>query len=240
VQELLSRSIVLAEQIDLHLCLGDATVFVKPLPAYLLSDDFWRAHLCADPRLHAAARGLLLSYAWLVCSEADFALARDKRLLPDWLTWEAWSTLIAHFLAPVDLADAARRGFDRRYRFGELRVRRLNLIYRLAPDLRGRFVFAGYFFGEYQFDAYFRRNFSWLLIAFAYTSVVISAMQLGLATSLLSGSEAFQWASYVFAVISIIVPVIAVTIIFWVVMFLSIADVANWVIGFVEKKLSSK
>jgi hypothetical protein len=220
------------EQVDLHLCLGDAAIFIKPLPAYLLDSRFWSENLCSDTKLYESARGLLLSYAWIISREVDFKIAQDKHLLPCLpehdLTWNNWVEFISTFLGPVDLDDRSREGFDQRYQFGELRVRQLNLIYRLAPDLRLRYLFKGYHFGHYQFDAFFRRNFSWLIVVFAYLTIILTGMQLGLATNKLNGSEAFQWASYVFAVYSIMIPVVAMGILIWLLMFLSLANIFNY------------
>jgi hypothetical protein len=244
VQKQMGRSITASEQVDLHLCIGDKGILVKPLPAYLLDASFWSKHLSSDTKLYESAKGMLLSYAWIISREVDFKIAQDHLLLPSLpdpgLDWSKWVEFISKFLESVDINDPSRRGFDHRYQFGEFRTRPLNLIYRLAPNLYGRYLFRGYYFGRIQFHAYFKRNFSWLLIAFAYTSVVISAMQLGLATNKLSGSEAFQWASYVFAVISIIIPVVAVTIIIWVLVFLSISDIGifSYVITFIKNCIS--
>ena len=38
-------------------------IFIKPLPEYLLSFEFWDKHLGADTDIRKSACGLLLSYA---------------------------------------------------------------------------------------------------------------------------------------------------------------------------------
>ncbi len=48
VQRMMARSIVVCEQLDLHLVWQPGRIFVKPLPRYLLSADFWAAHLCCS------------------------------------------------------------------------------------------------------------------------------------------------------------------------------------------------
>jgi hypothetical protein len=230
-QENLRRKIHISEQVDLHLCLADSSIFIKPLPEYLLDFNFWSQNICCDSKLYESARGFLLSYAWLVSREIDFKIAKDKELLPslsgDELIWEKWVEIISKFLESVDLEETSRKGFSSRYQFGELDIRKLNLIYRLVPDLYFRYLSSGYHFGNYQFDAFFRRNFSWLLVAFAYTTVILTAMQLGLATNNLRDSNAFNWASYIFSVFSITVPAVAMGVIGFLFSFLTMSSILN-------------
>ena len=41
----LQREIVISENMDLHLVWGSGRMFFKPIPRYLLSPAFWKAHL---------------------------------------------------------------------------------------------------------------------------------------------------------------------------------------------------
>ena len=63
-------------------------------------------------------------------------------------------------------------------------------------------------YGYYQYSDILRRNFAWILIAFVYVSIVLTAMQVGLATERLGKSNVFQRASYGFAVFSMITPLV--------------------------------
>lgn len=110
----------------------------------------------------------------------------------------------------IDLDATKRLGLGRRYEYGELRANRLNMIYRLAPALRFRHFIRGYYFGYNRYDVFFRRNFAWLIVVFAYLTIVLTTMQVGLATNNLSKDNRFQVASYGFAVFSIMVPVVMV------------------------------
>lgn len=93
---------------------------------------------------------------------------------------------------------------DRRYQYGELRLSRLNSMTRYLPfvGLRSNF-FGQYIATSTWYQDFFDRNFSWLLVIFIYTSVVLSAMQVGLATLQLGKDVRFQNMSYGIALLSI-------------------------------------
>ncbi|KAI2465413.1 hypothetical protein F4781DRAFT_424825 [Annulohypoxylon bovei var. microspora] len=197
-QRLLNRAVVVTERADEHLVWHEHRIFVKPLPAFLLSHEFWAAHLCgpgdADAALHASARGLLLSYVWLVAHRSDLAVAAAEGLVPPGLTWERWTAFAAAVLASLDLR--AMDDVDPRYRYGELRLSRLDMLTRwplVAPRLwSARNFVDGYMSSSTWYTAFFERHFGWLLVGFVYVSVVLSALQVGLATEVLGGNHNFQ------------------------------------------------
>ncbi|KAK0743073.1 hypothetical protein B0T18DRAFT_414354 [Schizothecium vesticola] len=201
------RQIVLTESPSEHLISDYSVVFIKPLPEYLLSYDFWERHLCRDTALYADARGLLLSYTWLVAYKTDFDMAIEMRLLPAAVTWPAWISLVAGFLDRLHHLDASQqpRLIGKRYRFGELRMSRVNYIYKFIPSLwlssdnplRG-------FMPTSMWNGSFRdRNIARLLVVFVFFSLALSAMQVGLATSPLGEQSTFMGAAYGFAVASL-------------------------------------
>jgi hypothetical protein len=204
-QIVMDRRIVATEQTDLHLVWAGSRIFIKPLPRYLLSKEFWANHLCGDRGIYGCAKGLLLSYAWLVGREIDFRMATSEALglLPSDLTWAEWKSFLEDFLENVNLDDL--EDVNRRYRHGELREGRLNMIYRLAllDPIRG------YFYRYHHYSTLLRNNFAWLIVTFAYVSIILTAMQVGLATERLQRDERFQRASFGLAVLSIVVPAIS-------------------------------
>jgi hypothetical protein len=235
-QLLLGRGICVAERIDMHLVWESSRIFLKPIPRFLLEPAFWDAHLscrgCQSPHtadsrsgkahtdckqgLRAAALGFLFSYTALVCHESDFLLAKEKYLLPAEVSWPAWRTLARQILE----TERIEQGIELRFIYGELRLSRLNKIYYLRrPFLRG------YMAQWQQYGAFFRDNFAWLASATVYLAVVLTAMQVGLATSL-ADSDAFQSASYGFTIFSILGPLIIVG---SVVIVFCCAFVSNWV-----------
>lgn len=153
-QKQLGRSLLITEDPDEHLVWFETQLFVKPLPQYLLDHDWWVKHLCEKEDLYRSACGLLFSYAWLVCYPCDLDIAKDTGLLPHDICWLDWVRFIETFLDSLDLGTL--NSMNRRYQYGELRLSRLNGIYRFIPpaySLR-RFV-RGYRSGSTWYAVYF-------------------------------------------------------------------------------------
>ncbi|KAI1140022.1 hypothetical protein F5Y05DRAFT_303946 [Hypoxylon sp. FL0543] len=193
-QRLMNRAVVVTERADEHLVWHENRVFVKPLPAFLLSHDFWEAHLCSDKHLHASACGMLLSHVWLVAHRSDFSIAVAEGLMPPGVTWERWTAFAREVLAALDLETMA--DVDPRYQYGELRLSRLDMLTRwplVAPETWSPRNFVdGYMSSSTWYKAFFERHFSWLLVGFVYVSVILSALQVGLSTNVLSANSDFQ------------------------------------------------
>jgi hypothetical protein len=219
-QRLLGRTIFVTEDPDEHLVWFEAQIFVKPLPVYLLDYDYWSKHLCSDGDLHQSACGLLLAYAWLVCHESDLVIAQEIGLLSKDIAWSNWAEFLDTFLDninPVTLSDV-----NERYKYGELRLSRFNTIYRLMPPAHSlRNLIRGYRARSTWYNAFFGRHFKWTLAVFAVLSVLLSALQVGLATTVLQDNLDFQRASYGFTIAALVAAVASVTAIFlvWIVLF---------------------
>ena len=197
-QRMMGYDIIMTEQTDLHLLKYSNRILLKPLPEYLLRDDFWEKYLCANKALHASACGFLLSYMWLICSHHDLRIACQCYLVPTSITWQQWKLLITDFYRHIDVN--ALDQVNKRYHFGELRLSRINTIYRI------RFFFTnyirGYLYGYNRYVVFFQRNFGWILVVFVYFSLILDAMQVGQGVDLLQDSHAFQSAAYGFVVFS--------------------------------------
>jgi uncharacterized membrane protein len=204
-QLMMNRAIVHTEQADLHLLYHNNVLFVKPLPAYLLCPATWALYINADAELHANAAGFLLSYIWLIRSPLDFHLAmRDgAHLLPPKLDWPSWLTLTRQFLARVDANSLDQ--VNRRYHFGELRLGRINTIYRLDYRFILTHFVRGYLYGYNRYVVFFQRNLGWVLVVFVWFSLILSAMQVGTTVPGLEGNGGFTRACYGFVVFSIVV-----------------------------------
>ncbi|PYH69625.1 uncharacterized protein BO88DRAFT_404637 [Aspergillus vadensis CBS 113365] len=239
-QKLMKRAIILTESPDEHLVWSPGQILIKPVPEYLLDHEFWVRELCPHRELHAAACGLLLSYAWLITGLIDFQLAKDERILPCDVTWDAWTLLIRQFLEWVDNENDDDRCstslhtemdyvsqprpaiINKRYEFGELRLSRLNSLYRLAPvTFSIRNLVFGFLPSSTWYQEFFERNFSWILAVLVYMSVLLSAMQVGLATEALQGNQQFQRVCVVFTLASIFFTVVLVWIMLmlWILLF---------------------
>ena len=222
-QAMKKRDIVVAEQLDLHLVWSPARIFIKPVPKYLLSADFWRANICPHPELYKTAFGLLTTYVALIEREVDYNLAVNNGLLPKEVTWLAWLVFAEEVMLASERSKAyldpaftsQHQSFERqisvnpRFYYGELRVGRLNWIYRVA-----RRQPRGYFSGCTTYGAFVRDNVNSFIALFAYATIVLSAMQVGLATPWLVDDYAFGMASYVFAIFAILAPLSAIAALF--------------------------
>jgi hypothetical protein len=197
-QQLLGRQLLVTEDPDEHLVWHETRIFIKPLPLFLLDLDCWTEKICTTKQLHAAACGFFLSYAWLVRHESDLRIAHEKGLLPDIMDWATWTDFIDDFLAHIDLQSLS--GVSPRYQYGELRLSRLNKIYRITRFSWRDFI-RGYMSASTWYQDFFARNFAWLLAVFAAISVALSAMQVVVAVA--RGGRAFEDASYGFSVASL-------------------------------------
>lgn len=129
-------------------------------------------------------------------------IAQETNLLPKTLTWASWTSFVTSFTDHIDtkfLYQVARR-----YQYGELRLSRLNRIYRYTPSLFSPWnLFRGFLAQSTWYQDTFHRNFGWLLAVFAVFSVVLSGMQVGLATDQLGRDATFHRVSHGFAVFSL-------------------------------------
>ncbi|KAF2421093.1 hypothetical protein EJ08DRAFT_641645 [Tothia fuscella] len=203
-QLMMNRQIVHTEQADLHLLHYDKTMFIKPLPAYLLCPKTWELHFSHDRALHENATGFLLSYIWLLRTPLDFTLAKKEgiHLLPPSLTWPHWKTLTTQFLSTIDPNSLDQ--VNKRYHFGELRLGRINTIYRLNPRSFTTHFVRGYLYGYNRYVVFFQRNLGWVLVVFVWFSLILSAMQVGTTVKGLEGNDGFGRASYGFVIFSIV------------------------------------
>ncbi|KAJ5714323.1 uncharacterized protein N7483_011504 [Penicillium malachiteum] len=178
---MMGYDILLTEQADLHLLKFSNKFFIKPLPDYMLCSMFWDKYLCESEELHKSA-----------CQKLN--------LLPCDITWTWWKSFVAEFLSHID-ANTLNQ-VNKRYHFGELRLGRINSIYRIR-FFSTHFI-RGYLYGYNRYAVFFQRNFAWILIVLVYFSLVLSAMQVGATVPPLNTNHAFQQASYGFAVFSIV------------------------------------
>lgn len=240
-QKLLRREIIVTEQMDMHLVWTTNRIFIKPIPRFLLEPRFWVDHMscapgcncsaissknmgqqravgCEQAQLRKCALGFLLSYAALVSHESDLFIAQESHLLPEELPWLSWKTFVQQVLNQ----ESIYHHINKRFIYGELRLGRLNAVYRFT----GLSLLRGYQTGYSQYSSFFRENFTWLASILAYVVVVLTAMQVGLATKTLEESPSFQTASYGFTVFSIVSSLAAVAI---VVAVFFVLFIYNWV-----------
>ncbi|KAH7228869.1 hypothetical protein BKA60DRAFT_8045 [Fusarium oxysporum] len=239
-QLLLRRDVFVTEQMDMHLVWMTGRIFVKPIPRFLLEPRFWKEHLhceqhcscvtvegtaweCERRRLWKCALGFLFSYAALIRHESDFLLAKEKYLLPEEVKWPDWIS----FVEELD-TEHIYPNIDPRFYHGELRLDRLNKLYRLLQS-----PLYGYMAYWNQYSTFFQDNFAWLAGTTVYIAVVLTAMQVGLATDALADDDAFQSVSYGFTVFSILGPLIGAVLIVLAFCFIFIY---NWITTISKKR----
>lgn len=222
-QRVLEREIIPTTDASLHLVWTTGRLYVKPLPACLLSEDFYEQRLSprsADSsRIKKPALGLLYSYIALLPSPLDFQQAGHASLLPADYPWPAWTRLVRRVLA--DYPDILPH-VSARYEYGELRLARLDKISRYLR----RSWLHGYspLTGSTRYVDFFRKNIAVIGASTVYLVVVISAMSLGRTTKALKDNDAFDRACYGFAVFAILLPVLGIGLIVAVFLFIFVAN----------------
>jgi hypothetical protein len=123
---------------------------------------------------------------------------------------------------------------DERFIYGELRLSRLNKIFKLNQ----RPILRGYVYRWQQYGSLFQEYFGLLAAVTVYVAIILTAMQVGLATDKLSKSKAFMNASYGFTVLSILGPLIIAVLIF---LFFLCLFGNNWytTVAFSRKRLAT-
>jgi hypothetical protein len=217
----MNRSIVIVDRMDLHLLwTNEGRLFVKPIPRFLLDPVFCRVNLqcidicTCDSRTDVCqkipwkvALGFLYTYACLVSSESDFNVAQEKCLLPcrgdgEPIRWADWKTLARELLR---LGEPDSNMMHARFLRAELRLSRINSINRFTRFWR----FEPYLRSRHNYGSLFGDNLAWMTAATVFIALVLTAMQVGLATERLKDNAVFQQASYGFTVFAILGPLCA-------------------------------
>ncbi|KAI2625147.1 hypothetical protein GGS21DRAFT_541075 [Xylaria nigripes] len=191
-QTQLGRTIVLTDSLDMHLLWAGSKIYIKPLPRYLL-----------EHKIRETAHWFLYSYACLITSQADLELAIELKLIPKAADqppdWETWRKLGAELLR------SGGSGWTReRFIRSELRLDRLNWIY-ILRGLRDLDV-QMYYNPWANYEEFLTSNISLITTTTVYIVIVLTAMQVGLGTSVLKDNAAFNKASYGFTIFAILGP----------------------------------
>jgi hypothetical protein len=164
-QKVLCREIVLSERSDLHLVWFDYIIYIKPLPISFLNHNFIDAVVLPDANLYANVLGFLYSYMMLIQHASDLSLAHELGLISkkvEWKPWREFRTAFLHNISPGRV--------NKRFEYGELRLARLNYIYRLS--FRG----LKYFTTHREYTTYFREYTAAGITLFAFVTVALTAM----------------------------------------------------------------
>ena len=198
------NSIVVTEEHDEHEVQKSRIVLIKPLPEYLLSHSVWDSYLCNNDKLYANAIGLLRSYLLLIRTKSDMIIAHENSLVPREITWQQWASFSRAALPNCHLESC-----NPRYWYGLLDEVRLTWIWRLSPKTFSIMRWSRYALINTQGPSEFiQEKTKWLLGALFYITIVLTAMQVGLATDRLGSDVAFSKASSGFTVFSILAPLV--------------------------------
>jgi uncharacterized membrane protein len=169
---MLKREITISERIELHLFWFESIIFIKPLPAWMLDWDFCNAHICTDRDLYELVNGWLRSYTKLIQYPSDFVIAKKLGLLPKRIrTWDEWSDLSIALQMRIDNSIV-----NKRYYYGELRLRRLNHIYLFLR------AFDTYHYIHQRHKPFFSEKFGRLLLFLVYLTTILSVLQVVVST----------------------------------------------------------
>ncbi len=173
------RSIVMTQNPELHLIWSQDRIYIKPIPKYLFSSSFWQYYIIYETSplhdfeqtmLRESCTGFLRSYGHLIRHRCDFNLAQQEGLIPKYIRYTEFIQFITSFESLPDTE------VSKRYCFGELRLRRLNLWAPLAlrrlnfhDDVRGLATSLTQFYGP-------------LFFVFVIITVVLNAMQVQMLT----------------------------------------------------------
>lgn len=131
-------------------------------------------------------------------------MANKHELLPPYIQWADWVSFTKELLSNIDHSSLNTEKVNQRYQFGELRLDRLNMIYRFTHLHHRHHFVSGYMYRYDQYSVFFGRNFGWILLVFVYISVILSALQVGLASQNLQDNKRFQQVAYGFTAFSLL------------------------------------
>ncbi|KIW55044.1 hypothetical protein PV05_07361 [Exophiala xenobiotica] len=202
-QKLLRREIVIAERLDLHLVWAKSRIFIKPLPDFLLNYEFWENHISCEPQLHRAACGLLYSYCGLIRFGHDLQLAQENHLINENLDYRAWTEFTRTILSILDHNDFDT--MEKRFRYGELRLNRLDVIYRYSPqEFSVSSMLQGFPHALTESYVPYMDQYNNAVSAFGVIVIILSAFNLSLSAHSKSPDPDLQQAAYGFAVFAMI------------------------------------
>ena len=196
-QKIYGRTIVVTENSSLHLVTkGDSTIFIQPLLPCLTNYEFFKYHITNDKELYQLASGLLRSYANIIEFKSDFRIAQNIGLIPNEWDWKSFQNFRDSLLSCPFLDQSVHP----RYQYGELPLRQLNKYY---LEVASRNVpYHGC--DEYFTEGWLVRYSKVLLFFFAFSSLVLSSMQVALAQPPDSCPLALRQTSLWFSIIMLI------------------------------------
>jgi hypothetical protein len=224
-QSVRGRTIIVTENVEMHMLWINDRIYLKSIPRFLLSYAFWDFYLgtrntgltdAQKIEVGKAARGYLRSYAYLIRRKLDFQIAQEKGLIPPRIKFSKFVTFIRGF------ETLENEDISLRYSYGELRLGRLNLWAWLAL---GR---PNYYKTVRHYGDYLAQFYGPVLFIFGIFSVILSSMQVALAVESEPTQSLRRWVSlgnacWVFSVFTLVVVLFLVFI-------LSISSIVRFIL----------
>jgi len=202
-QKFLGRKIVIAEELDLHLVWAKSRIFIKPLPDFLLNHDFWEAYISCEPQLYRAACGLLYSYCGLIRFGHDLQVAQECHLVNPNLDYRAWTEFARTILPNLDPKDP--HTMDRRFQYGELRLHRLDTLYRYSPyQFSISSILRGFPHALTESYVPYMDQYNNAVSAFGVIVIILSAFNLSLSAHSQNPDPDLRQAAYGFALFAMV------------------------------------
>ncbi|PQE14725.1 glycosyltransferase family 28 domain-containing protein [Rutstroemia sp. NJR-2017a BBW] len=199
-QKVLCREVILSERSDLHLVWFDRIIYIKPLPISFLNHNFINTIVLPDANLYSNILGFLYSYAMLIQHASDLSLAHDLGLISKKVEWKLWREFRTTFIDNLSSNRVPRTLMNKRFEYGELRLARLNYIYRLS--FRG----LKYFTTHCEYTTYLQEYTAAGITLFAFVTVALTAMQVIVGMNRVS--QALIETSYRFSIVVLFVVAI--------------------------------
>ncbi|KAK0279577.1 hypothetical protein LTR35_000334 [Friedmanniomyces endolithicus] len=155
--------VILTEDPRLHLVWSKHVLYVQRLPDELLDWTYFTTVICDSPDLY---KTFLLSYTSLIKYPSDLDVAKASGLITKKAEWRSWRNIRSSILEELQ-----GRDIHDRFEYGELRLGRVDTIFRL------RLMGLSYFAPRSDYESYFEHHYTTLIALFALVSVALSAMQ---------------------------------------------------------------
>jgi hypothetical protein len=199
-QKVLCREVILSERFDLHLVWFEHIIYIKPLPMSFLNYNFTKTVILPNAILYGNVLGFLYSYIMLVQYSSDLSIAHELGLINTRVKWKPWREFRTAFLGNISSGRIPRALLNKRFEYGELRLARLNYIYRLS--FRG----LKYFTTHREYRTYLREYTVAGITLFAFVTVALTAMQVVVGMN--GVSQALIETSYRFSIVVLFVVAI--------------------------------
>ncbi|KAL2833023.1 hypothetical protein BDW59DRAFT_157162 [Aspergillus cavernicola] len=165
-QRIWGRNIVICEDAGLHLLWYDDIIYIKPMPLYLLDQEYFQQHVRQTANdTKELVNGFLKSYRSLIQHPSDVKVANISGLLPETFTWDRWVEYVDAVIDP-----SLSGPYNKRYEYGELKLRNLNWLMFLLRCRR-------YHFPHGSYHNLLRRRLTTIIAIFSVIALSLTAMQ---------------------------------------------------------------